>query len=217
MLDDLFKALLHKLMTGEIRVADLDLSALGQRRDAGGRSMSDLKISEAGTVQFPMVKHAAEIGWTPIGPEVAKQKRGGEAGMLLRDELEAKLREFNPWLTDDAIRSIIETLDAIPPTIEGNREMLSWLRGERQWYDENEKRHRRVTLIDFEHTDANVFHVSWEWTLKPPARKGNRADVMFRRQRRAGLHRRAQEPEGRRRHRARASSSCAATRSRRRS
>lgn len=27
-LDDLFKALLHKLMTGEIRVAHLDLSAL---------------------------------------------------------------------------------------------------------------------------------------------------------------------------------------------
>ena len=54
-----------------------------------------------------------------------------------------------------------------------------WLRGGRQWYDGNEKRHRRVTLIDFEHTDANVFHVSWEWALKPPARKGNRADVMF--------------------------------------
>lgn len=141
--------------------------------------MNSLRISEAGTVQFPMVKHAAEIGWTPIGPEVAKQKRGGEAGMLLRDELEAKLAQFNPWLDPDAIRSIIETLDAIPPTIEGNRDMLSWLRGERQWYDENEKRHRRVTLIDFEHTDANAFHVSWEWALKPPARKGNRADVMF--------------------------------------
>ncbi len=27
-LDELFKALLHKLMTGEIRVGDLDLSAL---------------------------------------------------------------------------------------------------------------------------------------------------------------------------------------------
>ena len=27
-LDELFKSLLHKLMTGEIRVADLDLSAL---------------------------------------------------------------------------------------------------------------------------------------------------------------------------------------------
>jgi hypothetical protein len=33
-LDDLFKALLHKLMTGEIRVADLDLSALAPTRTA---------------------------------------------------------------------------------------------------------------------------------------------------------------------------------------
>lgn len=35
-LDDLFKALLHKLMTGEIRVSDLDLPALGQARDLSG-------------------------------------------------------------------------------------------------------------------------------------------------------------------------------------
>lgn len=141
--------------------------------------MSDLKISEAGTVQFPMVRHAAEIGWTPLTPEVAKQKRGGESGMLLRDELEATLSQFNPWLSAEAVRSIIETLDAVPATVDGNREMLMWLRGERGWYDEAEKRHRRVRLIDFEHPDLNEFHVSWEWTLKPPARKGNRADVMF--------------------------------------
>lgn len=141
--------------------------------------MSDLRISEAGTVQFPMVKHAVEIGWTPLTPEGARQKRGGEAGMLLRDELEVKLPEFNPWLSADAVRSIIETLDAIPATVDGNREMLMWLRGERGWYDEAEKRHRSVQLIDFDHADANFFHVSWEWTLKPPARKGNRADVMF--------------------------------------
>ena len=51
--------------------------------------------------------------------------------MLLRDELEAKLAEFNPWLTSDAMHAIIETLDAMPPTIEGNREMLAWLRGEK--------------------------------------------------------------------------------------
>ena len=42
------------------------------------------------------------------------------------------------------IRQLIEKLEAIPPTVEGNREMLSWLRGERQWYDEAEKRHRHV-------------------------------------------------------------------------
>ena len=130
--------------------------------------MSEIKINEAGTVQFPMVRHAADIGWTPITPEVAKQKRGGETGMMLHDELEAAFAKFNPWLTADAIRQVIEKLEAIPPTIEGNREVLGWLRGERQWYDEAEKRQRRVQLIDFERPGENVFHVTWEWKLKPP-------------------------------------------------
>lgn len=141
--------------------------------------MSTLKISEAGTVQFPMVKHAVEIGWTPITPEDARAKRGGEAGTFFRDVLEAKLAAFNPWLPADAVRSVVETLDALPASIEGNRELLAWLRGERQWYDEAEKRHRAVTLIDFEHVADNAFHVTWEWRIKPPARKGNRADMMF--------------------------------------
>ena len=57
--------------------------------------------------------------------------------------------------------------------------MLAWLRGERQWYDEAEQCHKPVTLINFEAPGTNVLHVTWEWTLKPPARKGNRADVMF--------------------------------------
>lgn len=142
--------------------------------------MSTLKISEAGTVQFPMVKHAVEIGWTPLTPEAAKEKRGGDAGMLFRDELATKLAAFNPWMSSEAICSVIETLDAIPPTIEGNRDMLAWLRGERQWYDEEEKRHRAVRLVDFENANANSFHVTWEWVIKPVGRpKGNRADVMF--------------------------------------
>jgi type I restriction enzyme R subunit len=141
--------------------------------------MTVLRISEAISVQFPMVRHAAEIGWTPLPPDVAKQKRGGEAGMLLRDELEEKLAAFNPWLPAGDVRSLIETLEAIPPTIEGNRDMLSWMRGERSWYDTDEKRHRRIQIIDFETPAGNTLHVTWEWKLKPPARKGNRADVMF--------------------------------------
>ena len=94
--------------------------------------MSNLKITEAGSVQFPMIRHAAEIGWTPLPPRAAMDKRGGEAGTLFRSELESKLRQFNPWMTDDAIRATVERLEALPPTIEGNREILAWLRGERQ-------------------------------------------------------------------------------------
>lgn len=142
--------------------------------------MNTVKISEAGTVQFPMVKHAEEIGWEPITPERALTLRGGEAGVFLREVLSAKLAEFNPWLSQDAIRSIIETLDALPPTIDGNREMLSWLRGERGWYDEEEKRQRPVKVIEFGQTSLNAFQVTWEWKVKPPGRaKGNRSDVVF--------------------------------------
>ena len=141
--------------------------------------MTESKITEAGSVQFPMVRHAAEIGWTPVRPVDALAMRGGEAGLLFRGVLEEALRRFNPWLADDAVRSVVENIQALPPTIEGNRQMLAWLRGERQWYDEAEQRHRQVRLVDFDDPSANVLHVTWEWRLKPPARKGNRADVMF--------------------------------------
>jgi len=126
-----------------------------------------------------MVHHAVEMGWRPVTPAVAGQKRGGEAGMLFRDELEAALAKFNPWMTRDAIRQVIEKLEATPPTIEGNREMLAWLRGDRQWYDEGERRSRPVRLVDFTVAGENVLQVSWEWRLQPPVRKGNRADIMF--------------------------------------
>ncbi len=141
--------------------------------------MTSLRINEAITVQFPMIKHADEIGWKPISPEDARAKRGGEEGMFFRDDLYRKILEFNSWLSNDAVRSLIETLEAIPATIEGNRQLLGWMRGERQWYDEEEKRYRPIKLIDFETVNQNDFYITWEWKLKPPARKGNRADVMF--------------------------------------
>ena len=141
--------------------------------------MTESKVTEAGSVQFPMVRHAAEIGWIPVRPVDALSMRGGEAGLLFRSVLEEALHRFNSWMTDDAVRSVVENIQALPPTIEGNRQMLAWLRGERQWYDEAEQRHRQVRLVDFDDPGTNVLHVTWEWRLKPPARKGNRADVMF--------------------------------------
>ena len=141
--------------------------------------MTDISITEAVTVQFPMVRHAAEVGWVPVPPDVAIKKRGGEAGMLFRNDVMAKLREFNSWMGDDAIRSVVEKLEALPTTIEGNCEMLGWLRGERQGYDEDEMRNRRVQLIDFDTPGNNTLYVTWEWRLKPLVRKGNRADVIF--------------------------------------
>jgi type I restriction enzyme R subunit len=138
-----------------------------------------MKIDEKVMAQFPMIRHAVELGWVPVDPESAKAKRGGTTGMLFKGEFSTKLAEFNPWLSEDSIRSIVETVEALPPSIEGNREALAWLRGERQWYDETENRKRTVRLIDFETAANNILQCSWEWQIRPPARKANRADLIF--------------------------------------
>lgn len=54
----------------------------------GGRGVSTLKISEAGSVQFPMVEHAAEIGWEKLSPVEALFRRGDESASLFRGLLE---------------------------------------------------------------------------------------------------------------------------------
>jgi type I restriction enzyme R subunit len=141
--------------------------------------MTTLSISEAVTVQFPMVRHATEVGWTPLRPEDAISLRGGTSQMLFPAELENKLHKFNPWLTESSARAIVDTIEAIPATIDGNREVLAWLRGENSRYDEQEQRHRPVQVVDFERPGENSLYVTWEWRIDPISRKGNRADVIF--------------------------------------
>ncbi len=62
--------------------------------------------------------------------------------------------------------------------IEGNAEILAWLRGERSVYVEAEKRQRNVTLIDLEHVAHNAFQVTDEWEYTN-GQHTNRADVVF--------------------------------------
>lgn len=127
-----------------------------------------------------MVKHASEVGWEQLTPDEAEGMRRGRANMLFTEVLEDKLLEFNPWLTEDQARAIVESIEALPATIDGNREVLRWLRGERQWNDEAEQRQRPVQVINYAFPNENHLHITWEWKIEPPARgKGNRADVMY--------------------------------------
>lgn len=96
--------------------------------------MTSPKITETDTVQFPMVRHAAAVSWTPLSPRDAIAMRGGAAGLLFRGVLEEALRRFNPGMTENAIRSVADNLLMLPPTIEGNRtdtkcrDLLEYLR-----------------------------------------------------------------------------------------
>jgi type I restriction enzyme S subunit len=69
-LDELFKALLHKLMTGEIRVADLDLSALAPA-EAGGAVSPNRRPRESGDPGAA----GRRIAHLPLDPRF----RGGDA------------------------------------------------------------------------------------------------------------------------------------------
>ena len=142
--------------------------------------MSAILANEAATTQFPLVKHAAEIGWEVVSDAEALHRRGGEGGLFFDKDLEAALIRLNPGVvTADNVQAVVQRMESVPGTLEGNREILEWLRGNRTLYDERDKRHRNVALVDFADPDNNVFHVTYEWRYKPVNQKGNRADVVF--------------------------------------
>jgi type I restriction enzyme R subunit len=142
--------------------------------------MTSNLANEAGTVQFPLVKHAAAVGWTVVSDTEALRWRGGEAGLFFYKELEDALLRLNPGVvTPENVQSIIQRMESVPNTIEGNREILEWLRGNKTVFDEQEKRHRNVVLLDFKNLEPNVFQVTYEWTFRALNKKGNRADIMF--------------------------------------
>lgn len=73
---------------------------------------------------------------------------------------------------------VIRRLGLLTPTIEGNRDVLDWLRGEGSVFVTEEGRERNVRVVDFERPDNNIFQVTDEWVQRGPAFR-NRADVVF--------------------------------------
>ena len=112
-------------------------------------------------MQDPLVGYATDIGWTYLPPDEVLSLRHGEGGTLLYPVLRDKLIELNPGVVTAAnVEEVIGRIESVRNNIEGNAEVLAWLRGERSVYVEAEKRQRNVTLIEFDHVDRNSFHVT---------------------------------------------------------
>ncbi len=135
--------------------------------------------SERATVQNPLVEYVQEIGWAYVSPDQALTLRRGESGTLFYQTLRDKLISLNPGVvTVSNVDDVIARIESVRNNIEGNAEVLAWLRGERSVYVESEKRQRNVTLIDFAHPAENVFQVTDEWQYTN-GKYRNRADVVF--------------------------------------
>lgn len=135
--------------------------------------------TEHNTVQAPLIRYAQQVGWAYVSPSEAVALRKGEGGLLFNRILEDKLVKLNPGLiTADNAGDVIGRMESVRNTIEGNAEILAWLRGEQSVYDQNEKRERNVTVVDFGTPGRNIFHVTDEWQYTN-GQETNRADVMF--------------------------------------
>ncbi len=135
--------------------------------------------SEQKTVQAPLIRYAQEVGWAYVPRSEAVVLRKGEGGVLFGCILEEKLVELNPGLiTPDNAGDVVRRIESVRNTIEGNAEVLAWLRGEQSVYDHAENRERNIAVIDYETIDNNVFQVTDEWQYTN-GRETNRADVMF--------------------------------------
>jgi type I restriction enzyme R subunit len=135
-----------------------------------------MKPTESKSVQERIIKYVTEAGWRYVSRSESDERRGGgeeyKTELFYRDLLNAKLREFNPWLPQKY------TFPTPSPKIEGNRQVLLALRGQSTAYDEKEKRERNVILIDFAHPERNVFEVTDEFSFSN-SRFTNRQDIVF--------------------------------------
>ena len=136
-------------------------------------------MSERSAVQDPMLKYADAIGWKSVSRSEAMQMRRGETGRYFVDVLKTQLMELNRGILDESrCGEILRQLNLLRPTLEGNQDALSWLRGAESVFVPDEDRYRNVTLIDYDIPDNNLFHVTDEWTQKGAVHR-NRADVVF--------------------------------------
>src|SRR5665647_1850858 len=136
-------------------------------------------MSEKKAVQYPMLKYARDVGWDCVRRTEALDLRRGDSSVYFTDLVESQLLNLNPdVINSERAAEIIRKLNLLSPTIEGNKEALSWLRGERSVFVPEENRERNVRLIDFGNAGNNIFQVTCEWRQKSPLGT-NRADTVF--------------------------------------
>ncbi|MBT9170950.1 MAG: Type I restriction enzyme EcoR124II R protein [Actinobacteria bacterium] len=138
-------------------------------------------MSEQNAVQNPLIKYVSEkeIGWEYVNRDKAVELRRGETGFFFYDLLKEQIIRLNPGIVDEAkADGIIKDLENVRSSIEGNSDVLRYLKGEKSVYHESEKREVNIKLIDFKNIANNRFHVTDEWQYTNGTYT-NRGDVIL--------------------------------------
>lgn len=147
------------------------------------------KPTEHKSVQARILKYANEIGWTIVSQGESESRRGFDtsaasprekaknASRFFTDTLFEKIKEFNPKFKDGKA-DLLRFLDLPLPTIQGNRDFLFYLQGEKTFFSKVENREFNLILIDYENPASNIFEVTEEYYLFN-GQYANREDVVF--------------------------------------
>lgn len=145
-------------------------------------------FTEHKTVQQRILEYAQSIGWKIVSRSKAEelrhfdtaaalpQERAKGSSIFFKEILTKKLIEFNPKLEDP--EEIISKLSLLRFDIQGNKDFLSYLRDDKNFYNNEEKREYNLNLIDYKNHSGNEYHVTEEYYLNN-GRYGNREDVVF--------------------------------------
>jgi type I restriction enzyme R subunit len=94
---------------------------------------------------------------------------GKPVSLYFADILQAQLMKLNPGnITPDRAAEILRRLNLLTPGIAGNWEALKWMRGEQSLFVSEANRELNITLIDFDHPERNLFHVTDDGLIREP-------------------------------------------------
>ena len=147
------------------------------------------KPTEHKSVQARILKYAEEIGWTFVSRSEAEERRGfnatgvsprekaKNASRFFVDTVYEKVKEFNPKFKDSK-EELLRKLNLPLPTIQGNRDFLQHLQGERTFFSSEENREFNLVLINYDEPEKNIYEVTEEYYLFN-GQYANREDVVF--------------------------------------
>jgi len=135
--------------------------------------------SERAAVQNPLLRYAVEAGWSYLKSDDALLQRRGESSPILWDVFILRAQALNAGVVDQLkAEELVKRIVRVLPTIEGNQQAWEFLRGLKTVFHDAERRERNVRLIDFDHPENNVYHVTDEFKFTNGTYR-IRADVVF--------------------------------------
>ena len=118
--------------------------------------------SERSSVQNPLIRYAAEAGWSYISPDETLRLRGGEEGLLLKEVFLEQAQKHNPGIIERGrAEELANRLCRVLPRIEGNLDAWEYINGLKTVFVAEEKRERDVRLLA-NNWEGNVYHVTEE-------------------------------------------------------